>query len=309
MQRLLVFLTLGLLSLGLNGCILTTITDASPDTSVLLEMQPGDKMLFKVEGPVTTAITKCTWTVWRRGCSRQFDYEPRYNNVSWGSNEFLFEVNPDGEPTNRIVIYCDVKQLTYSPGISGWEGGFFWNIVDTRKWEVRIIQQRTPPTWQGSYSINDNTDVQLLSQYTRVAGDLFIFGPDRGTTIEGLNNLTTVDGSLYVIYFDDTTSLAGLDNLTTVGELDIESNRYMTNLSGLQKLTRVEGDLMIDGSWLANLTSLGLDSLCFVKGDFNITYNRYLCTYLVEDLRDQVIACQGIGGAVNIQGNKACVNP
>jgi hypothetical protein len=139
------------------------------------------------------------------------------------------------------------------------------------------------PPWQGSYSINDNTDVQLLSQYTRVTGDLFIFEPDPGTTIEGLNNLTTV-GGLYI------------------------KGNDLYNLSGLNNLTTVNGDLMINQFYHGFLTALGLNSLCSVKGAFTII-GQFLCTYLVEDLRDQVIGCLGIGGAVDIHGNKTCVEP
>jgi len=61
------------------------------------------------------------------------------------------------------------------------------------------------------------------------------------------------------------------------------------------------------------LTSLRLDALnsvgrnnVFVKNHFVINFNSQLCTNVAEDLRDQVVAGDGIGGIVEIENNKDC---
>ncbi len=41
----------------------------------------------------------------------------------------------------------------------------------------------------------------------------------------------------------------------------------------------------------------------------NIKFNHELCRYLAEDLRDQVLAGDGIGGSINISPNKNCLLP
>lgn len=347
MQKLYILIVLSLLSLALGGCEPATITATSPDTTAIVEMGLGDKVLFKVEGPANSAMTKCVWYVERTGSLNEKVLEKK--------NEYEFEANPSGEPINRFYIRCEVWQLSLVRPIDSPFPTLQWMLKDSCLWTVRI-HQGTPPTWQGNYLIIDNTDVQLLSEYSRISGNLYIFNTDAGTTLAGLHNLTIVDDSVLISNVYNLANLSGLDNLSTVGadlyirdsagltslsglnnlrsvrSLYIWNNKFLADLSALQNLTTLEGDLNInDNGFLTDLSglkyittvggnleiesndtawpydtgirALGMDSLCAVKGDFKIHGNTYLCTYLAEDLRDQVLSCQGIGGAVDISGN------
>ena len=87
----------------------------------------------------------------------------------------------------------------------------------------------------------------------------------------------------------------------------IESNKVLTNLSSLENITSVGGDLGISSN--ATLTFLGMAGLQRIDGNFSIHYNLLLCTSLAEELRDQVLAVGGIGGTRTIRDNKTCTTP
>ena len=55
--KLIVIGFLGLvLAVGLAGY---KIISASPNPGMIIDMKPGDKQLFKVEGPINSTTTKC----------------------------------------------------------------------------------------------------------------------------------------------------------------------------------------------------------------------------------------------------------
>jgi hypothetical protein len=59
--------------------------------SKVIEMKPGDKVLFKVVGPVNTLTTKCVWTI---------NNSDTNEVVSEGKNEFELDFNPDSKLSN-----------------------------------------------------------------------------------------------------------------------------------------------------------------------------------------------------------------
>ena len=149
------------------------------------------------------------------------------------------------------------------------------------------------------------TSLLGLEGLTSVGGNLVILYNDTLTNLSGLDNLISVGEGLRIYSNASLTSLSALENLTSVGGfLDIVHNASLISLSELNKLTSVGGYMNIENN--AALTSLGLGSLCSVNNNFYITDNINLCENLAEDLRDQVVACGGIAGTINIYNNKTC---
>ncbi len=295
--------------IGLSGC---KITSVSPDPNTIIEMRPGDKVLFKVDGPVNTPTMKCFWSVGRLTQYSTVEYQVGLS----GQNEFLFQANPNGEKSNRIAITCSVASLELyrvcdNMCCGPWQLG--WRTKDKRIWEVRI-RQDTLPIWQGHYYIRNDTDAQLLKGYSKVTGDVVVsenspfFGLPGAyslNTLEYLDSLNTIGGSLYIDKAAALTNLAGLENLNTVdGDVSITENYALTSLAGLENLALVGGDLEIWHN--AALTSLGMADLQRVDGYFWIYNNPLLCKSLAEELMNQVLAGGGIGGARTISDNKAC---
>ncbi len=179
--------------------------------------------------------------------------------------------------------------------------------------------------WNGNHTINDLTDLEALSGYTSVTGDLTISDTTL-TSLDGLECLTHVGGFLYIEENDSLTSLAGLEKLEYVGDrlaiwendsltglagleklkhvgiyLYIEENDFLTSLAGLERLKYVGFLRIFDNDSLTSLA--GLEKLEFVGGYLRIKDNDELCTRVPEDLRDQVLDAGGIGGFIDISGN------
>lgn len=76
-------------------------------------------------------------------------------------------------------------------------------------------------------------------------------------------------------------NLDGVDNLTHLGSLMLNYNPYLNDISSLDKLSRIDGDLMV----------LGNESLCGSDATALLT---------------QLQHAQGVGGTVTLDGNKAC---
>jgi len=329
MKRIVMLLSVLLLLSGIIGCK-EEITSASPDPSIVVDLQPGENMTFKVVGPVNSLTTKCVWTL-ETEQDGVWDYE-QVPYVSQYKNEYKFEVDPDGEATNWFKITCGVLRLEWL-NISGEPPfcGFLWMVKDSRSWYVRI-RQDMKPIWQGNYLIRDNTDIQLLNGYTKITGDLSLFKNNTLSDLSGLEDLTTVDGDVTIIRNDGLVGISGLENLVTIGgRFWLYSNSLLSDISGLRKLTTVGRDLVIIdnpsltsisalrnlttvGNYLnirlnSTLTELGMDGLYSVAGNFNIDSNDMLCNFLAEDLRDQVLSRGGIGGKQTIDENLACDEP
>jgi hypothetical protein len=257
------------LAAGLAGC--QKITSASPDPNQIVEMRPGEKVVFEVEGPVNSLTRRCSWSAYKWGVG--YDH-----SAPDGTNKFEFQADPDGEQTNKISIECWAESL----GIWVWEEGeahsifIVWQPWDNREWKIRVLQD-TRPVWHGTYIIEDDTDLHLLMGYSSITGNLNI-SIDETTSLEGLESLTTIGGDLIIGSIRALTDLSGLRNLSSVGgDLVIGDNDDLTNLSGLENLTSVGGDLKIDNNQA--LTSLSaLENITSVGGDMYITDNPVLAS-------------------------------
>jgi len=82
----------------------------------------------------------------------------------------------------------------------------------------------------------------------------------------------------------------------------------LASLQGLENLIKIDGPVTRDSnlSIIGNnsLISLGLDSLAYIKNNFDIKENSELRTEVAKELRDQVLAADGIYGDTTICGNK-----
>jgi hypothetical protein len=284
---------------GLSGC--QEITSASPDPNQIIEIRPGEKVVFEVEGPVNALFRRCNWVLYKKGVG--------YASAPVGTNKFEFQASPGGEPTNRITVEVWAQYLgIWSPGPADYSDAIFfvWYTGDYREWKIRVLQD-TRPVWNGSYVIEDDADLHLLEGYTSITGDLYIY-IDETTSLEGLESIATIGGNLYIMNINSLKNLSGLDNLTSVGgNMIISGNDDLTDLSGLESLTSVGGDSKIGNN--DSLTSLGMAGLQKIGGNFIIFSNPLLCNSLAEGLRDQVLAREGIGGCKSIHDNKDCTTP
>jgi len=188
-------------------------------------------------------------------------------------------------------------------------------------------------------SVGGNLDISNNDGLTTLAGldslisvnrYMYIEDNDSLTALLGLNNLTSVGEYIDIKSNDSLTNLTGLESLISVGGLHVENNASLTTLTDFGNITSFRRSLWINDNhalttltgfdslasllnlWIRNnnaLTALDLDTLDNIRREFEISDNNELCTYLAEDLRDQVQAGDGIGDDITIEGNKDCSNP
>jgi hypothetical protein len=124
---------------------------------------------------------------------------------------------------------------------------------------------------------------------TEIEGHVEIKG-ENITNLNGLNVITAISGYVYISY-TALTNLNGLNSLTNIGEFFlIAFNDSLSSLAGLENLTTIEGTFDIGDSFaggnpkLINLT--GLDNLSYIGGDLRI-YDNLVLTSLtgLENLK------------------------
>ena len=149
--------------------------------------------------------------------------------------------------------------------------------------------------WDGDYEISSAADLEGLSGYTSVTGNLSIQSVPF-TSLDGLECLTRVDRNLEIFSNYSITSLAGLESLKYVrGNLEISSNYSLTSVAGLESLKYVRGNLRITEN--DSLTSVaGLQSLEYVRGYLEISYADLTSLAGLESLKS-------IGGNMIIEYN------
>ncbi|MFC1609458.1 hypothetical protein ACFL6C_00740 [Myxococcota bacterium] len=157
-----------------------------------------------------------------------------------------------------------------------------------------VTIQTGPPTdvLGGSYVINNAIDAAALAGYSRITGDLTIAA--RGLTALSLLDLTTVDGDLRIEGNDDLPDLSGLQSLASVGgSVFISNNAQMADLT-LSALASIGLNLDIDLHPVAN--SLSLPTLIDVGGAIRVNTNSALLAIDAPEL-------QSVGGAMEIRSN------
>jgi len=321
----------GCFEVCLLGCNEGDITDEQPNPNEIVEIVWGESQAFRVD---TNGFGSPVWSV----SILLTAYDVIEAEIGFGKL-FTFNLSPD-IPLNKMDLSVELRRtrlmFVCAPMLPSGQPCMFHsglNIDDSRLWNVRISQD--PPIWEGNYLIEENTDMENLNDFTEVTGQLGIVGFDTLVDLEPLSNLTSV-GGLYIVNNGSLINLTGLEGLMSVGGLIIDDNDSLTTLTGLDSITSVSGSISIGSEFgtgngaLINLealnnissvdgyieiiqndslSSLTMESLESVGEDFTIHDNFNLCTYLAEDLRNQVIAGGGIGGEINISGNKDCSSP
>ncbi len=114
-----------------------------------------------------------------------------------------------------------------------------------------------------------------LSQLTAIGGRLHIESCNQLTSLQGLQNINSIGDDIRIIFLSQLTSIQELSGLTTVaGDLEIV-NYAIANLQGLQNITSIEGNLILENfdsisnlQELENLSYIGED--LFINGCDNL---------------------------------------
>jgi len=134
---------------------------------------------------------------------------------------------------------------------------------------------------------------------TEIEGDVTIIGDDI-TDISSLNVITTIGGNLVIgtpggwNANPALVNLSGLENLNSIGgDLSLESNGILTSLSGLESLSAIGGSLWIRGNLLLDsITSLG--SLTSIGGGLYIGTQSWAGYLLGNPLLTSLDGLEGI---------------
>jgi len=114
-----------------------------------------------------------------------------------------------------------------------------------------------------------------LSALTMVEGEFDFSGNYNVTDISSFSNLTEVKGSFRIIEQRELTSMEGFDNLQSVGSFSLNFANNMTSLDGLESLNYVFGNVYIETNpVLTDMTALS--GMTLVSGDIDIINNNSL---------------------------------
>ncbi len=115
---------------------------------------------------------------------------------------------------------------------------------------------------------------------TEIEGFAVITGDDI-TNLNGLNVLISIGDDLLIINCISLQNLSGLDNLETIGsDLSLFGNSTLVSMESLMNLNSIAGNLTIGSIWNGgnpNLENLsGLDNITAINGDLFISNNSSL---------------------------------
>lgn len=143
--------------------------------------------------------------------------------------------------------------------------------------------------------------LQGLEGIKSIAGVLHIGGSHNLETIEALSGLRSVGASVSIAFCSSLKDLKGLDSLRSTGTLEINRLPSLKNLQHLNKLNRINGELIIaqnDSLWNLN----GLDSLKNILTDCSIIDNRSLVSL------DGIESLESIDGSLKIHNDSVLSN-
>ncbi|MCP4132219.1 MAG: hypothetical protein GY754_14705 [bacterium] len=162
-------------------------------------------------------------------------------------------------------------------------------------------------TVTGSVAIRNTSLVSLqgMGNLESIGEYLTIEENSALTDTSGFNKLNSLEQYLYIYNNKTLQHFTGFENLIVLGgKLIIYGNAALETVEGLNNLVSIEKALQIASNPM--LTDPGLAKLSFVETTFKITGNSELCTAVAEGLQKQVADAGGIGGAIDISGNKEC---
>jgi hypothetical protein len=163
-------------------------------------------------------------------------------------------------------------------------------------------------TVTGDFDVERNNQLTHLDGFNQLTsvGETTIRLNNALVNLDGMLSVTEIKGSLKLSGNNQLLDLSGLGNLTQIGtgasdDLDIRGGAL--DHLGLRSLARVTGDVLVDNT---SLVDFDLPALCRVGQNFQVSANGALCTSKVDAIRDQVVACDGIGGTITIRDNMVC---
>lgn len=121
-------------------------------------------------------------------------------------------------------------------------------------------------------------DAAPLNSLTHIGGDLVVNRSLIRTAKDlHLNPALVLDGGLHVRNNLSLTSLTGLESVSQLGELIIESNRLLKDLTGLGGLERIDGNLLVKDN-IALISTKGVEALQNVQIDVSLLSNPALAS-------------------------------
>jgi hypothetical protein len=124
------------------------------------------------------------------------------------------------------------------------------------------------------------------------------------TDISALSTVQNVSDYVRIANNNSLSNLQGLDGLVTIaGELTVSDNLILTSISALAGVQSV-GSLFVERNTALN--QLGMSAITRVDADISLRDNSELCEQDAQALVDQINAAGGVGGSINLTGNKVC---
>jgi hypothetical protein len=175
---------------------------------------------------------------------------------------------------------------------------------------------RLKGVYKGTYAIKTTGDLNELSGYMAVTGDLIIKNTAL-RNLEGLECLSEIGGELVMENNSLLENIDGLSNLTSVASTEISYNPVLMNLDGFRKLASVEeylfitsNDLLTNVNGLAAITSVdnlfinNNDTLVDLSGLSSLTsVNEQLVIIGNDELNDLNLDGLKTVGGLSLYGN------
>ena len=250
------FFTLLCLSF-LSGCG-GSVSDPSPSVSRTIFLETGESAHFSVKGdepfsgPGDNALIY-QWTIYKYG-----DTPSSLSSVGTDVLEIDYLAAEGDEQYGYIGVTLTVtRKVEKTPGLVSVTNSTF-------RWEVKVgTSSQIAPVWMGDFYYKNSNDVDSLTGFDAISGDLLIkqISP---STLPNLENIQQVGGDVSISYNDRLKSLAGLSLSSVQGALRIEGNYSLKTLEGLEHLQTIEGGLYVKGNvqledinGLNNIESIG----------------------------------------------------
>ncbi|MEM9819966.1 MAG: T9SS type A sorting domain-containing protein [Bacteroidota bacterium] len=134
-----------------------------------------------------------------------------------------------------------------------------------------IFGQPCPPgTWSPSSQEEIDNFATLYPGCTELQGGL-TFNNNEILNLEGLSQITRINGSLRISQMDSLKSLHGLHNVTYIDRLVYYLSTGLDDLSGLESLDTIAGDINIDIGTLGQIS--GLDNLKYIGNNVDVIFS------------------------------------
>ncbi|MCB9779280.1 MAG: hypothetical protein H6742_12005 [Alphaproteobacteria bacterium] len=202
--------------------------------------------------------------------------------------------------TLRLEALDDLVDLDGLADLRCWRGV---QLIDLQRLaSASALRGRTDhPTDVAVERCRELADLDWLEDVETVDGSVSLVALPRLSSLGALAELRSVAGPVRLDTCRVVADLTGLASLESVGGLTIEDMDVLVDLSGLEALRHVEGDLnIVENDELFDVVELA--SLERVTGDLTITDNRALTPYGV-DLLLEALGEDVVEGSITAEDN------